>query len=39
MTPYRVIQADSLFNDSGALTFALEIGVATNTSKLAIQGV
>jgi hypothetical protein len=34
---YKVIQADSLFNDLGALIFALEIGVATNASKLATQ--
>jgi len=36
---YKVIQADSLFNDLGALIFALEIGVATDTSKLATQDV
>jgi len=34
---YMAIQADSLFNDFRALIFALEIGVATDTSKLAAQ--
>jgi len=36
---YKVIQADSLFNDLGALIFALEIGVAADTGKLAAQNV
>jgi hypothetical protein len=36
---YKVIQTDSLFGDFGALIFALEIGVATDTSKLAAQNV
>jgi hypothetical protein len=33
----QVIQADSLFNDLGALIFTPEIGEATDTGKLATQ--
>jgi hypothetical protein len=34
---YKVVQTDSLFSDLGTLIFALEIGVAADTRKLAAQ--
>jgi hypothetical protein len=36
---YKIVQADSLFNNFGALIFALEVGIAANASELATQDV